>query len=193
MASYLSDYKQAAQDREKKICRAVESALSQTINTELVVVSDGCQKTIDILTEKYPDQFSGYLIQHRSMWSGRPRNTGIEKAKNNIICYLDIDDYLKKDHCEKIVENFGNNDWVWFDDVIRSKKSGWKIRNCNVEKRGFCGTSNIAHKKVALWPEKGSYAHDWSWIQNLKKWSNKYKYIGHGGYYVCHVPGRYDV
>jgi glycosyltransferase involved in cell wall biosynthesis len=192
MASYLAEYKLAAKNREKKIHRAVESVFSQTIPVELVVVADGCQKTVDILTEDYPGMFSGYLIEHRTLWAGTPRNVGIDKAKNEIICYLDVDDYLDKDHCEKIVTNFKENDWVWFDDWVHSS-FGWKQRECDVEKRGFCGTSNIAHKKIKIWPEKGNYAHDWLALQNLKNWSKNYKYIGHGGYRVAHVPGRTDV
>lgn len=193
MASYLGEYKLAAKNREKKILRAVESALNQTIQCELVVVSDGCQKTIDILNEHFEGKFNGYTIPKQNIWSGVPRNTGIEKAKNEIICYLDVDDYLIPTHCEFILNKFGDNDWVWFDDWVFSKTSGWKIRSCSVAKRGFCGTSNLAHKKINIWPDKGNYAHDWIVVQNLQRWSSKYKYIGHGGYRVAHVPGRVDI
>jgi glycosyltransferase involved in cell wall biosynthesis len=193
MASYLGEYKLAAKNRETKIRRAVESVLSQTIPVELVVIADGCQKTVDILTKNYEGKFSGYMINKQLIWSGIPRNTGIEKAKGDIICYLDIDDFLAKDHCENIITQFGNSDWVWFDDWVWTSVSGWKQRKCNVEKKGFCGTSNIAHKKITPWSEKGNYTHDWVMLQKLKSWSANYKYIGHGGYHVAHIPGRYDV
>jgi glycosyltransferase involved in cell wall biosynthesis len=192
MASYLEEYKQCAKHRDDKIRRAVESVFAQTIPVELVVIADGCRKTIDILTKDYPDMFSGYLIDHSGMWAGAPRNVGIEKAKNDIICYLDVDDMFYPSHCEFIVNNFGSSDWVWFDDWIISR-GAWKQRKCDVEKKGFCGTSSIAHKKVKIWPDKGNYAHDFVALQNLKKWSSNYKYIGHGGYRVAHVPGRYDI
>ncbi len=193
MASYLGEYKLAAKDRERKIRRAAESVFSQSIAVELVVVADGCQKTVDILTQHYEGLFSGYLINKQLLWSGVPRNTGIEKAKGEIICYLDVDDYLEREHCNKILINFGNNDWVWFDDWIYTQRTGWKQRRCDVEKKGFCGTSNIAHRKVKIWPEKGNYAHDFIAIQNLKHWSNNFKYIGHGGYRIGHIPGRVDI
>ena len=134
--------------------------------------------------------FSGYLIDHTGLWAGAPRNVGIEKAKNDIVCYLDVDDMLMPTHCDFIVTHFGNSDWVWFDDWIYSQRSGWKQRKCDVEKKGFCGTSNIAHKKIKIWPDKGNYAHDFVALQNLKKWSSNYKYIGHGGYRVAHIPGK---
>jgi len=190
MPSYLGDYKRAARDRENKIRRAVESVLSQTIPVELVVISDGCQKTVDLLNKHYEGRFNGYMIGKQTIWSGVPRNMGIEKAKGEIICYLDTDDWIEKDHCEKIVNNF-KGDWVWFNDKIWH--SGWIQRKCDVNKRGLCGTSNIAHKKIALWPPKGGYAHDWAFIENLKRTSKDFHYIGDGGYLVGHVPGRYDI
>jgi len=193
MASYLADYSRAAKSRDKKILRAVDSVLSQTIPAELVVISDGCQKTVDIMNKHYEGQFSGYLINHRTLWAGAPRNTGIDKAKGEIICYMDVDDYMDKNHCEKILTFFDSNDWVWFDDWVYSNNSGWRQRKCDVNKRGMCGTSNLAHKKVNIWPDKGSYNHDYVAIQNLKNWSTNFKYIGGGGYRIGHIPGRYDV
>lgn len=193
MASYLGEYKRAAKDREKKIRRAVESVFSQSIPVELVVVSDGCQKTVEILTKNYEGLFSGYFVNKQLLWSGIPRNTGIEKAKYDIICYLDIDDILMPTHCEFILDHFRDSDWVWFDDWVYAPRIGWKQRKCDVEKKGLCGTSNIAHKKVKIWPEKGNYAHDYIAIQNLKKWSKNFKYIGHGGYRIGHIPGRVDI
>ena len=191
MASYLGDYKRAAKNRETKIIRAVNSVLKQTIPVELVVVSDGCQKTIDIISKNFPDQVDGYWINKQKIWSGKPRNTGIEKAKNDIICYCDVDDYLDPDHCEKI-QNAFTGDWVWFDDLVYNQGQ-WVQRKCDVDKRGMCGTSNLAHKKIAWWPDPGSYAHDYIFIRNLKQASRDYKYIGKGGYRTCHIPGRYDV
>jgi len=191
MASYLGDYKKAAKDREKKIIRAANSVLNQTIPVELVIVADGCDKTVKIISEAYPGKVSGYHIAKQPMWSGKPRNIGIEKAKNDIICYCDIDDYLEPDHCEKIYNNF-SGDWVWFDDLVY-RRGGWIPRKCDIAKKGMCGTSNVAHKKIALWLNKDTYAHDWNFILKLKRASRKYQYIGHGGYRVGHIPGRYDI
>ena len=191
MASYLGDYKKAAKDRDTKILRAVKSVLNQTMPVELVVVSDGCQKTIDIISKHFPGEVNGYYIEKQKTWSGRPRNIGIQEAKNDIICYLDIDDYMDADHCEGIYNAF-EGDWVWFDDLVHTK-GGWVKRKCDVNVSGKCGTSNIAHRKIAMWPLDAKYAHDFVFIYNLKKASRNYKYIGCGGYRVCHIPGRYDI
>jgi glycosyltransferase involved in cell wall biosynthesis len=193
MQSYLGLYKNAAKDRDKKIVRAIQSILNQTIIVEPVIVSDGCDLTVKIINSHFAGKVSGYMIAKQTTWSGVPRNTGIRKAKGDIICYLDVDDFLEPDHCEKIERNF-SGDWVWFDDIVFSKHdSKWKRRNCDVNKKGLCGTSNVAHRKIAEWPVKGSYAHDWVFINNLKAASKNFKYIGHGGYKVSHIPGRYDI
>ena len=190
MPSYLGDYKRAAKNRESKIRRAVESVFSQTISVELVVIADGCQKTVDLLNKYYEGRFNGYMIRKQPVWSGVPRNTGILKAMNDIVCYLDTDDWIETGHCEKIVNNF-RGDWVWFNDRIWH--SGWLSRKCDVNRRGLSGTSNIAHKKIALWPERATYAHDWIFIESLKRASKDFHFIGDGGYMVCHIPGRYDI
>lgn len=192
MASYLGVYKNAASNREVKIIRAIQSVLDQTIPVECVVIADGCQKTVEIIKRHFPDKVSGFLIPKQHIWYGMVRNTGIKQAQNDIICYLDVDDYLEKTHCEFISNNFANNDWVWFNDIVYSRGQ-WKTRHCDVNKKGLCGTSNVAHRKIALWPEKASYAHDWQFILNLKDASTKFKFIGNGGYKVGHIPGRYDV
>lgn len=191
MASYLGEYRKAAKDREVKIVRAINSVLKQTIPVELVLIADGCEKTIEIVSREFSGQLNGYFVKKQPMWSGWPRNIGIEKAKNDIICYLDIDDYLELDHCEKIYNSF-SGDWVWFDDLVY-RRGEWIQRKCNVHKKGMCGTSNIAHRKFKIWNERDNYAHDWAAILNLRNISSKYKYIGSGGYRVCHIPGRYDV
>jgi len=49
MASYLQDYSGSAKNREKKFIRAVKSFKNQTYeNKELIIVSDGCIKTIEL-------------------------------------------------------------------------------------------------------------------------------------------------
>lgn len=189
MASYLGYYKNAAKHREKKILRAIKSVLVQSYtNLELVVVSDGCKKTIDIVKSIDDYRISGYYVEKQPIWSGI-RNIGIEKAKYPIITYLDTDDFYGHDHIEFIMDSMQSYDWIWFNDIIWKEK--WKVRNCSL-RMGNCGTSNVAHKKIALWNQKDTYAHDWNFIKKLMKNKNN-NFVGNGKYYVCHIPGKYDV
>ena len=196
MASYLGQYRKAARNRDKKIVRAIDSVLNQSHkDVELIVVADGCQKTVEILKANYTGdpRVKGYLIPKQSLWSGVPRNTGIEKAEGEWICYLDVDDYLGENHIKGIVDNIKpGDDWLFFDDLVISKDAKkTTVRYCSMN-MGKCGTSNIIHKKIAKWDERGSYAHDWRFIKNLQRASRNYRRVVAGEYVVCHIPGRVD-
>jgi len=195
MASYLGNYPKAAKNRDKKILRAVDSVLAQTYkDIELIIIADGCQKTVDIIKNSYlyNDKIKGYLIEKQKKWSGVPRNTGIRKATGEWICYLDVDDYFKPGHIAGIAKNItSKDDWLWFDDWIVNREGKLRRRPCALS-MGKCGTSNVIHRKIALWDEKGSYAHDWRFIRNLRAASRNNRKIMAGEYVVCHIPGRVD-
>jgi len=193
MASYLGEYRRAAKNRDKKILRAIDSVLAQTYkDVEIIVVADGCKKTVDIVKNSYlsDGRVRGLLIPKQKLWSGVPRNTGIDAARGEWVMYIDVDDYYEPDHVEKVVKQL-NGDWVWFDDKIATREGKTKLRRCALQ-MGKCGTSNVAHRKIAKWDEKGSYAHDWRFIKNLQAASRKYRKVVASGYVVCHIPGRVD-
>ena len=195
MASYLGEYKGAAKDRDKKIIRAIDSVLNQTYkDIELIIIADGCEKTVNIVKNSYlyNEKVKGYKIAKQQKWSGVPRNTGIQQATGEWILYLDVDDYLKPTHVEKIMSQVREGDkWVWFDDMVVNREGKVRKRPC-ILSLGKCGTSNIAHRKIALWDEKGTYAHDWRFIKNLYAVQRKPRKILAGEYVVCHIPGRID-
>jgi glycosyltransferase involved in cell wall biosynthesis len=192
--SFLGDYPNAAKHREKKILRAISSVLNQSFNDyEIIVVADGCQKTINIVKDTGVRSF---LIPKSKNWSGEPRNKGIEEATGDYITYLDIDDLYGKDHLKKIDEQINSYDWVWFDDIrYAPKPDQWYENPCDITKIGRHGTSNICHKRElpVKWDHTG-YAHDYYFVEQLRRIPNFAKIQG-GEYYVCHLPGAggYDL
>ena len=103
MASYLGAYKNAASNRPEKLKRAIASVLRQSYQDwELIVVSDGCDETSKIVAGVQDDRISCYQIPKQKMWSGVPRNIGIEKAKGEYIVYLDNDDIFGPSHLKNI-------------------------------------------------------------------------------------------
>lgn len=187
--SLLAPYPNAARDRENKIFRAIGSVFKQTFKDyEIIVVADGCQKTMELLRGM---EVRTFLIPKSPMWSGEPRNKGIEEAEGEYIVYLDIDDLWGENHLQRIDEQLGEYDWVWFDDVRFMPKSGrWYQNPCDIARLGRHGTSNICHKKAlpVRWNHAG-YAHDYYFVQELRRYPNHKKIEG-AEYYVCHLPGK---
>ena len=194
MPSYLGNYHGAASNREVKIIRAIESVLHQTFQDfELIVVADGCEKTIE-LVEPYFYEFMPKIrlmkITKQKLWSGLVRNAGISKAEGEIITYLDIDDILGENHLQIINDNFGAFDWVWYDHLIWSEnKKEFIPYHTNINQHGQCGTSSISHKRSlgAYWINH-SYSHDMVFINSLKQASSNYRKIPQTEYCVCHLP-----
>lgn len=198
MPSYLGPYRTAAKNRESKILRAVNSVLAQTYEDwELIVVADGCQKTMQIMSDLVWSRVKCIMIEKDKIWGGSPRNTGIELAKGEFIVYLDIDDIFGTDHLKNIALGLNGYDWVWFDDIRWSvRDQQWYDNPCNIYKLNQHGTSNICHKASLPYRwSKGGYGHDYFFIASLKQNRNFAKIQG-GEYYVCHIPGTregYDI
>jgi glycosyltransferase involved in cell wall biosynthesis len=129
-----------------------------------------------------------FLIPRGKLFSGGPRNKGIEEAKGEYIVYLDIDDIYGLDHLKIISEHLNGYDWVWYDDFRYNDK--WYVDHCDIKQAGKCGTSNVCHKKIldARWDVRG-YTHDYWFIQHLLKYKNCAR-IETPEYYVAHVPGN---
>lgn len=193
--SYLASYAGAAKDRDKKLIRAVDSVLNQSFKDfEVHVIADGCKQTLEIMKD-YPVNL--WYINHKKLWSGGPRNKGIEEATGDWIIYLDIDDVYGEDHLKKVADSLGNYDWVWFNDLRWNKRSEiWYENQCHIKTLGKCGTSNICHKRSLemYWDENGRYAHDFYFIKKLLTNRNFTK-IATPEYFVCHIPGLggYDI
>ena len=201
LPSYLGQYPRAARNREAKLVRAIESVIKQTYTTwELIIISDGCNKTVQIVTDFLKTQppeivgkIHGYQIKKCKAWSGTPRNTGLQYATGVIICYLDSDDTFGNNHLQFIADSIKQNEWIWFDDKI-FRGNVWHDNKCKITHRGDCGTSNIAHlrKLNVRWPDVSGYAmDDWNIIKSLRNF--KGEYAGQGFYHTCHIPGKCDV
>jgi glycosyltransferase involved in cell wall biosynthesis len=182
MASYLGWYKGAASNREDKFRRAVNSFLNQGIG-ELIIVSDGCDRTIEIAKEFDSASIQVYQIEKQPIFSGKVRQHGINNANFDWICYLDSDDEFLPGHLNAIIKEFDSADWLYYDDIVNND-----IRISLIQPDKI-GTSSIAHKKNinAVWPD--GYGHDWNFIQQL---GTNYKKISGTGYVVHHIKKQLD-
>lgn len=191
MQCYLGDYPGAAKNREEKFERAIRSVINQTFSDwELIVISDGCEKSFNYISTVYKDneKVNCYLIDKQQLWSGIPRDIGKKMSTGDYCIYLDSDDYYGLKHLEKINDQLGEYDWVWYNDYIWVNE--WKERICNIKRIGQNGTSNVCFKRNlnVNWSVFTGYAHDYYFNQQLVKKYPNTNQIQTPGYYVCHLP-----
>lgn len=198
MASYLGYYENCASNREFKFKRAVESFLKQTYdNIELIIISDGCNLTENIYNELYIDKDNIFFfkIDKCELFSGSPRNKGIELSNGDYICYLDSDDFLSSTHIDIMLNKLNSFDWAYFNDSVVYEYLSYdnykSYNRRNILSLNRVGTSSIIHKKNDIQWSNG-YGHDWKFIQQLRDKFPKYKKIK-GGYNICHIPNEIDV
>lgn len=193
MASRLIPYPNCASNLDLKLRRAIEGVLNQTFTDfELIIVSDECPETEKIVKEYNDNRIRLFSVKHYVLFDNLPRNTGIDNAKGEFIIYCDIDDFWGKRHLEIIERNLDDVEWVCYNDIVYDRRAKqWIERSCNVNKQGACGTSNVCHSARIKW-ERPGYAHDYYFIQRLRI-NPKYKKIETPEYFVCHIPGNYDV
>ena len=107
MMSYLGDYPNARTNPIPKFHRAIKSFLNQSYkNTELIIVSDGCEITNDEYNKHWINHDKVHLLTTSKTpypWPGEKRQMGINKSTGDWIVYLDTDDVLHTDHISKIV------------------------------------------------------------------------------------------
>jgi glycosyltransferase involved in cell wall biosynthesis len=197
MAAYLGDYPGAGKNREKKFIRAVKSFLNQTYeDKELIIVSDGCQLTTKICQENWKDnkEIRSIMIPKQVTLSGAIRNAGLALAGGDIITYLDSDDIIGKTHLQTIANQFGDVDWVYYDDYLVLDNTFKNFETRWVQpKYGKIGTSSISHlnpnKSEILNGLKWSngYGHDYMFVLDLIQSGAKYKKLEKAPQYlVCH-------
>lgn len=78
---------------EKTICRAVDSALSQKVELEVLVIDDcSGDRTAEVLERYAGDERVRILKNQRNMGAAESRNHGVQKARGEYVAFLDADD-----------------------------------------------------------------------------------------------------
>lgn len=84
------------------ITEAINSILYQTYkDIEIIVVDDGSQDDTQKILQPYIKSKKIIYIYQSNQGPGAARNTGMERAKGEYICFLDSDDILLKQSIEK--------------------------------------------------------------------------------------------
>ncbi|XZH07169.1 glycosyltransferase family 2 protein [Clostridium perfringens] len=89
---------------EKYLDRCISSVVNQTYkNLEIILVDDGSQDKCPEMCDLWALKDSRIKVIHKkNAGLGMARNTGIENASGEYICFFDSDDYIELDTIEKV-------------------------------------------------------------------------------------------
>lgn len=112
----------------------LNSLVGQTLeNIEIVAVNDGStDSSLSILNrfqKKYPEKLFVYTTKNHGV--SHARNYGFTKAHGEYIWFVDSDDYVETDACEKLYDKAlrDGNDLVLFNYCVLDAKTGKRHEN----------------------------------------------------------------
>lgn len=152
----LSEYPGCAPNRKQLFVRAVNSFLScKHPSAELIVASDGCKESIEIIERHYKKELAAGTIKllklpRHELFTGSLRQSAIDNAQGEILCNLDSDDVLLPHHLHNLEACFDTNKlaWVYFNytrklDILRGVE---ELVNCDGSLDSLC-TGNVAWRR----------------------------------------------
>ena len=89
---------------EKYLRKCIESIQNQTLQEiEIILVNDGSDKQIQSICEEYQKKDNRIkLINQKNRGESVARNVGIEHSTTENITFVDSDDWIESDMCEKL-------------------------------------------------------------------------------------------
>lgn len=90
---------------EKELDRCVQSLIKQTYeNLEIILVDDGSPDHCPELCEQYAVKDKRICVIHKENGGlSDARNEGLKRATGEYVLYVDSDDYIELDSCERLV------------------------------------------------------------------------------------------
>ena len=143
----------------------VDTLINQTLrDIEIIFINDGSKdKSLEILNQYAQIDKRIKIIDQKNAGSSEARNVGLDKATGDYILFVDSDDILNKNACERLYLEvlqtnadmvvFGTNIFPWIQDY----DNGWLYTYLNVN---FAEYNNNSIK--ALFSEKASKPFIWN-------------------------------
>ena len=87
---------------EKYLNKCIDSLVNQTKKElEFILINDGSTDSSEDIIKSYKDKRIKYF-KNKNQGIGKTRNFGIDKATGKYLMFLDSDDYLDINACEKL-------------------------------------------------------------------------------------------
>lgn len=161
---------------EKYIKKCIDSLIKQTKkNIEFILINDGSTDNSEEIIKKF-DDFRLHYYKNKNQGIGKSRNFGIKKAVGKYIMFLDSDDYLPYDACEKFYEHaISTNSDLVVSDYYKDKLGEIEYFNIPSFKSSSVHDNNELILKINLGPCNKLYSRDML-TKNKILFNEKYKY-----------------
>ena len=113
---------------EKYVKKCLDFLLVQTYkNTEIIVIDDGSIDESGRVCDELKSKNNQLVVVHqKNKGLSGARNAGIKIAKGEFICFVDSDDYVKKDFIDKMMKNIDDDTDIvvcGFNNEVPSKNT----------------------------------------------------------------------
>lgn len=109
---------------DKYLDECIQSLVNQTLkNIEIILVDDGSTDESGIICDQYAKYDSRVKVIHQQNGGqSMARNAGVKIANGKYLLFVDSDDYILTEACEKLIyyATVSNADLVWGDPL-----NGW--------------------------------------------------------------------
>jgi glycosyltransferase involved in cell wall biosynthesis len=158
-----------------KLSGAVQSALSQTLESIEVIVIDDCSPiNAESELKTVCDPRLKVIRHENNLWGGMARNTGVQNATGEFIAFLDSDD-------------------EWYPEKLQRQLDFWKDNGCSQNTVLFCMCEVIEGKRVWVRPTRGLKRHqDYQFCLSLEKHGAKFELIPEVLYQFIQTPKAND-
>ena len=168
-------------NRAQRLKKAIDSVLAQSHrNFELIVVDDGSDDNTAELIDKYNADI--VYIRQENRGPAAARNRGIEKARHNLLAFLDSDDWFAENKLETQIEAMDQNpsylishtDEIWYrngqllNQKLKHKKNSGDIFGQSLE---LCavGMSTIMIRKE-IFERYGLFDEEYPCCEDYEFW-----------------------
>jgi len=106
-------------DVEQYLENCINSVLNQSFrNFQLILVDDGSKDSSGEICDRFAQKDSRVKVIHKpNAGVSAARNTGIDIATGQFICFIDSDDWIESEYLQKIVDEIYDFDILFFGSV----------------------------------------------------------------------------
>jgi glycosyltransferase involved in cell wall biosynthesis len=148
-------------NRAQRLGKAIDSVLAQSHQDfELIVVDDGSEDNTDELIGNYNSDI--VYIRQENSGAAAARNRGVEKARYNLLAFLDSDDWFAENKLETQIEAMNRNpsclishtNEIWYrngqilNQKLKHKKSSGDIFAQSLELCAVGMSTIMIHKEI---------------------------------------------